>query len=387
VLILNKKSISNQDSQIFKAELEKFRPHQNRILQANHKQNSLLKEITRTYDTLLQDKRVRAEHSKFEAFSRQRNSALSKYRRVYQAFNDLVTGLSRAQAFYTEMKETVESLHKNVETFVNNRRSEGGQLLSSIENAKNANQNGLVDWERERLQQLMDRMSVGPSSASASPGPKGPMSASSGSSGSRPPFGNTPISPPPIVSQYAMAPNSQYGPPSGITSLGTGYLPRNQQNGSQPIASPPPQQTAQTHLTYNPASWGPVSPPPQSQFFPGNTPSNARFSQQSTSTYNPQSGGQSGGSHSQSQSQSQSQLPPGWQPPPPPPGAPPGQQEYNFGLQGGATGQPQSYPGGPGGYAGSTARGAPPPAQQMQQGSGGGGGNGGDPWGGLSGWK
>jgi hypothetical protein len=365
---LNKKSISNQDSQIFKAELEKFRPHQNRILQANHKQNSLLKEITRTYDTLLQDKRVRAEHSKFETFSRQRNTALSKYRRVYQAFNDLVTGLSRAQAFYTEMKETVESLHKNVETFVNNRRSEGGQLLSTIENARSASQNGLVDWERERLQQLMDRVTVNSSSASpgaASPGPKGPMSASSGSSGSRLPLGNTPTSPPPISQQYAMAStpgSSQFGPPSGVTSLGTGYLPR--QNGSNVTSLPLTTQ----HVAYNPASWAPVSPPPQQQFFPGNGPqagTAGRFSGQSTTTYQPQHGS----------TQSQSQFPPGWQPPPPPPGAPPSQQEYNFGLQGGAQ---QNYPSGPGGYAGTATR--QPPTTQQQQGSG-------DPWSGLSGWK
>lgn len=378
VLILNKKSIANQDSQIFKAELEKFRPHQNRILQANHKQNSLLKEITRTYDALLQDKRVRAEHSKFEAFSRQRNSALSKYRRVYQAFNDLVTGLSRAQAFYTEMKDTVESLNKNVDTFVNNRKSEGGQLLSAIENAKNSGQNGLVDWERERLQQLMDRMSVNPSSASsgaASPGPKGPMSASSGSSGGRPPFANPPTSPPAIVQQYAMAhaPGAaQFGPPSGVTSLGTGYLPR--QNGSGSLASPPPQgsnNTTTQHVTYNPASWGPVSPPPQQQFFSQNMMNQpgARFSQQSMPAYTP---------HQQAQptppQQGQGQMPPGWQPPPPPPGAPPTQQDMNFGIQGG------NYPSGPGGYAGSAPR---APTGMQQQPSGGGG----DPWSGLSGWK
>ena len=37
---------------------------------------------------------------------------MAKYRKVNQAFSDLVTGLMRAQGFYSEMKETVESLHK-----------------------------------------------------------------------------------------------------------------------------------------------------------------------------------------------------------------------------------------------------------------------------------
>ncbi|KAI7068184.1 BRO1-domain-containing protein, partial [Hortaea werneckii] len=78
VLILNKKAVSNQEAQLFKAELEKFRPHQNRILQANHKQSSLMKELTRTYNDLLQDKRVKGEQNKYEAFSRQRNTVLNK---------------------------------------------------------------------------------------------------------------------------------------------------------------------------------------------------------------------------------------------------------------------------------------------------------------------
>ena len=63
---------------------------------------------------------------------------MTKYRRVYQSFNDLVAGLSRAQTFYSEMKDTVLSLQKNVETFVNNRRSEGGQLLTKIEERNKA---------------------------------------------------------------------------------------------------------------------------------------------------------------------------------------------------------------------------------------------------------
>ena len=114
---------------MFKSELEKFRPHQNRILQAMHKQSAIMKELTRTYGDLLQDKRVRSEQNKYESFSRQRNTVLSRYRKVYQAYVDLNAGLERARQFYSEMKETVESLEKNVQSFVENRRSEGSQLL------------------------------------------------------------------------------------------------------------------------------------------------------------------------------------------------------------------------------------------------------------------
>src|SRR5450432_3045640 len=132
VLILNKKSISNYEAQLFQSELEKFRPYQTRLLQANHKQSSLMKELNVTYNNLLQDKRVRSEQSKYEAITRQRASVMSRYKRVYQEFLDLEAGLEAAKKWYAEMKETVNSLDKNVENLVNNRRSEGAQLLNQI---------------------------------------------------------------------------------------------------------------------------------------------------------------------------------------------------------------------------------------------------------------
>jgi hypothetical protein len=364
VLILNKKSISNQDNQIFKAELEKFRPHQNRILQANHKQTSILKELTRAYDTLLQDKRVRAEQSKYETFSRQRGSVLHKYRKVYQAFNDLVTGLMRAQGFYTEMKETVESLHKNVETFVNNRRSEGGQLLSGIEESKrHGSSSGLVDWERERLKELMDRMSMDPSNSSSSSPSKSsrPNYPSIGSQGSQPQY----TSPPPSAGQQFPA----YNRPGNVP-------PSSAANG-----------TSRSEFTYQPASFGPVSPPintaasqqQHTQQYQSQQPFSPQGSQpQYSQIFSPsqhQRQFQPQHQHSQSGGLSSSNAIAGGMALPPPPPGPPPSQDFNFGLA-----AAQSYPAGPGGYASQPLR-QPQSSQQGQQQQGN------DPWGGLSAWR
>lgn len=375
VLILNKKQIANQEQALFKTELEKFRPHQNRLLAANHKQASLLKELTRTYNDLLSDKRVRSEQSKYESFSRQRNTVISKYRKVFQAFNDLVAGLSRAQTFYSEMKDTVDSLQKNIEGFVNSRRSEGAHLLQGIEDKRNGVQRGsgsagsaggqgLVDWERERIQQLMERMSV-ESPANASPQKAAqarPTIPSYGSGGS-----GTAI-------QYANMPQ-QYGMHSPPPN--TGYMPRTTsqpQNGYGATASPQPG-------GYNPNNYGPVSPPPGSyghQSMPSAS-SHHYFSpppnQQPQPPYQPGFGTQP--QHQQHQqprqgSVPQQTMPPGWQPPPPPPGPPPpGQQDFS-GLTG------NTFPSGPGGYANQQTR---QPQQQPGQGQQQ------DPWGGLSAWK
>ncbi|KAH6507822.1 hypothetical protein HBI56_147560 [Parastagonospora nodorum] len=368
VLILNKKAIANQESQLFKAELEKFRPHQNRILQANHKQASLLKELTRTYSDLLKDKRVRSEQSKYEAFSRQRNTVMTKYRRVYQSYNDLEAGLMRAQNFYSEMKETVSSLQKNVETFVQNRRGEGGQLLSRIEQNKSTQG---ADQEQQRLKELMDRMSMDPSNSgspvSAGGGRKKsvppPLSSTTGyhlpssSSGSHP--GYNPATSPPVTPRYPMTTAASQQQPYMSPQQSYGGTPSN--NYQQP---PPPRRESyqsypQPHSQasqYNPAQhnqYNPVSPPAHQQFF---SPPPAQQQQHQPWGQPPQQqwGGQ------------QSNLPQGYVPPPPPPGPPPQQQgDYSHFSQGG-------YPNGPGGYA--------QQRQGQQQG-------GNDPWAGLSGWK
>ncbi|KAK5998230.1 Vacuolar protein-sorting protein BRO1 [Cladobotryum mycophilum] len=299
VLILNKKTIANYEQQLFQQELEKFRPHQNRLLQANHKQSALMKELTTVFNALLQDKRVRAEQSKYESIQRQRSSAINKYKRAYQEFLDLVAGLASAKNWYAEMRETVESLEKNVETFVNNRRSEGAQLLNQIEQDRSVNKNAQAELERERLRGLMERMSMEPA--------KTPVQQPS----ARP-------TPAPLFPQ-GQAPRYPQTNFQGQFQVPTSPPP-NQQNYPG-FASPPPQSTF-SQPTYNPSTYGrtpgPTSPPPNQTSFnisalrgPASPPpTQTSFNQHQTygnfgATATPQG-----------------YVPPGFVPPPPPPGPP-----------------------------------------------------------------
>ena len=63
-----------------------------------------MKELTATFNTLLQDKRVRFEQSRYENITRQRSAVMSRYKRVYQEFLDLEAGLQDAKQWYSEMK-------------------------------------------------------------------------------------------------------------------------------------------------------------------------------------------------------------------------------------------------------------------------------------------
>ena len=334
VLILNKKSISNHESQLFQSELEKYRPHQNRLLQATHKQTALMKELTKTYGILLQDKRVKSEQAKYEAFNRQRSTVLAKYKKVYQAFNDLVRGLMSAQRFYSEMKQSAESLEKNIEQYVNNRRTEGANLLSGIEKDKAGSAGSQADRERDRLRELMERMSVDPSSSSPT---KSNLSRSS------------PLSRPPQSNDLYSSKHSVISPPSyqkkapvkSSMSM-TSHQDFLQHTPDVSHQLPTAKETLSSSSDlYNPMIYpyqSPTSPPPS----------------QPTQTYS---------QHSPQQNQ---YLPQGYIPPPPPPGPPP-KSQGNFGNPN------YPYPSGVGGYAHHV------PRQNTQSQT--------DPWSDLNAWK
>jgi hypothetical protein len=350
ILILNKKSISNYEKELFQSELEKFRPHQNRLLQAKHKQSSLMKELTVAFNTLLQDKRVRSEQTKYESAQRQRAGVLNRYKRAYQEFLDLVSGLQGAKTWYTEMKETIESLEKNVQSFVHNRRTEGAQLLGQIESERSANKAAQAELERNRLRELMERMNVSQQASSMSkPDTRRRAPAPLFQSGGAPRHSDVTF-----ASQYPL-PSSP--PPNSASLQGTFNMYGNQPG--TPSFPPAP---------YNPTQYGinrgPTSPPPNHTSFtigPRGTPASPPPTQSSFNqnlifgnTYgNPQ--GQQLPARPPSSGYNQN---PGYIPPPPP-GPPPlgPQQTYHYGQGSKSAAPPQ-----------------PPPQNN-------------DPWAGLSSWK
>ncbi|KAF3089125.1 bck1-like resistance to osmotic shock [Orbilia oligospora] len=312
VLILNKKAMGNIEGQLFASELEKFRPHQNRLLQATHKQQSLMKDLTAAYGELLQDKRVRAEQSRYEKLAKNKAAVVSAFKKVYRAFLDIQSGLDKAKSFYGEMKDTVDSLDKNVDVFVNNRRQEGANLLAKIEKEKGASAN--AEREQQRIRELMEKMSVG-DQGKHSPAPIS--------------VGQHPVASPPQTPRYGGFP--QITPqPQPQTVYGQQFSPVGQpqqypmmqqqpqqqyangqyvRRGSSAQNYPPYNQYQPQQQPYNPGAY--VPPPP-----PGPPPMNRQqsFPQQ----YPPQG-------YSQQPPPPQQQAPPGQRQP--------GQQDPWSGLQ------------------------------------------------------
>ncbi|PWW73464.1 BRO1-domain-containing protein [Tuber magnatum] len=394
VLILNQKSIQNLEPQLFATELEKFRPHTNRLLTAAHKQSSLMKDLTSAYGDLLQDKRIRAEQSKYEALSRQRNAVLGKFKKTYQAFLDIWAGLEKAQQFYTEMTETAESLEKNVETFVSNRRVEGASLLGHIEQRGGSE----ADTQRGKLIGMMEKVSIGSGDVGQMQQKRPAPLPNVNTHQSQPSAASVHGQSPPGTPRYAPHPYSNYHPtptpppppppPPPPTSAGlagysqytgnsaNGYGRRDsygqaQQGGSAPRrdsyqsasmqrreshqtlpSSPSPTGSQQQHQPYQPSHYS--SPP---NMYAGQVPG---YPQQ----YNPST----------------------YIPPPPPPGPPPPPSLSNrqsFGMLPQTSYQQPPHPTTPGlppqGYHQYPAPQGQQQQQQQQQLQ--------DPWAGLAGWK
>ncbi|KAF3919404.1 hypothetical protein ABW21_db0207121 [Orbilia brochopaga] len=319
VLILNKKAMGNIEGQLFASELEKFRPHQNRLLQATHKQQSLMKDLTAAYGELLQDKRVRAEQSRYEKLAKNKSAVMSAFKKVYRAFLDIQSGLEKAKSFYSEMRETVDSLDKNVDVFVNNRRQEGAALLAKIEKEKGANAS--AERGQQRIRELMEKMSVGdPQQVPKHPTP--PISIGQNPVASPPQtpryVGFPPIGQPLPPQQPQPQPAAMYGGAFSPPAQPGQYPQQQYQNGQyvrrgSSAQNYPPYAQYPQQQPYNPSAY--VPPPP-----PGPPPMNRQqsFPQQFAPAY-PQ--------------QMPPQMPPQPQQPQPPGQRPPGQQDPWSGLQ------------------------------------------------------
>jgi hypothetical protein len=341
-----------------------------------------------SFNGLLQDKRVRSEQSKYESIQRQRAAALQKYKRAYQEFLDLQAGLGGAKTWYADMKDAVDSLEKNVETFVNNRRSEGAQLLEQIEQEKAANKSAQAALEQERLRGLMERMTVEPvrsptnTARAARPVPAPLSFNNSQDLYPQKTFAGqyqTPSSPPPqqlhtpsFQQQAAGYDPSHYPRNAGPTSPQPHQTSFGQAGIRPGPASPPPMQTSFNGGSFRPH---PQSPPPMQTHFgnPMHRPNPASPPPTQTSFQGPSHGRPfSTYGNPAAPLPSPAYVPPGFVPPPPPPGPPPLGPQQTVHYTGQQQGEYAPYSAVP-----QSAKAGPAQPQGQAH----------DPWAGLNAWK
>lgn len=132
-LIWNGHALDDIQEQIFSAELDKFRPLQNRMVQAKHSQESLLRQLSTAYPDMKHDEHIRGKQQQSVRLQKQKALAIAELNKICAEFGLLMTGLMQAGKFYGDIQATMAVLAQNVETFVQNRKNEGAEILRGIE--------------------------------------------------------------------------------------------------------------------------------------------------------------------------------------------------------------------------------------------------------------
>lgn len=153
VLVLNKKT-PGIEQRVFASELEKFKPHQNRISATISRQEQLLEEMTATFTSVLEDKSNQAKQRKWTSVTRQRKETIAKMEKAGNTYQDLALGMTKASKFYNDLNGLMEALEQHARQFLSQRQQEGRRMLDTTVQQK-PQQNSDI------LRQQLERMNIG----------------------------------------------------------------------------------------------------------------------------------------------------------------------------------------------------------------------------------
>ncbi|KAF9030291.1 BRO1-domain-containing protein [Hymenopellis radicata] len=277
LLLLNRRNATVEPT-LFAAELEKFRPFQQRLEGTTHVQILTLQEIAGFWKAL-KDLAGRGPGArKWDEREKRKKETIRRFSRTRDIYMEVRDGLAKGLQFYNDLTGLVNSLQGNVKSFVADRTKEKDNLVSQLEVQK-------------RLS------SAAPPIAAKPPVPPPPPSSSSlASSFSSMSMNDKPWQsqspPPPPQSQYPSSYNSTPPPSHQRSLLHSAPPPQHARQMSmsnylpppppQPSYSSPPPQQPQNDPYANLAMFGssfqatpsaPPPPPPQQYQAPPPPPS------------------------------------------------------------------------------------------------------------------
>ncbi|KAI9493783.1 BRO1-like domain-containing protein [Zychaea mexicana] len=99
LLILNKKTV-NIEQQIFSSELEKFRPHQQRITASIHQQQQVIQELTTAFKSVMDGEEAQKLQKRWETAERQRRNVVDRFNRAQSGYFETKEGLRYGYSIY-----------------------------------------------------------------------------------------------------------------------------------------------------------------------------------------------------------------------------------------------------------------------------------------------
>ncbi|KAJ7083734.1 BRO1-like domain-containing protein [Mycena belliarum] len=253
LLLLNRRNTGVEPT-LFAAELEKFRPYQQRLAATIHHQESALQDVAARWKALKDLTDYKSPARKWDEKEKKRKEGVQRFGRAREGYEEVRDGLAKGLQFYTELTELTVKLRRNVKAFVLGRIEERERLAATLDSEK-------------RLS------SAGPPPLAAKPSPPGGLESNfAGMSlrGSSTPSQWQPTAPQSPHQQFPLPPPPQY--PSPAPNPYSSAPPHAGQYSSPP---PPPPLTQGQYYSQ--------APPRQQSFPPPPPPQPAQYSQSSHS--------------------------------------------------------------------------------------------------------
>ncbi|KAF9531066.1 BRO1-like domain-containing protein [Crepidotus variabilis] len=272
LLLLNRRNTGVEPT-LFAAELEKFRPYQQRLASTVHHQEAALQEI-QTFWKGLKDLAGRGPGArKWEEREKKKKDTVKRFQRARDGYMEVRDGLAKGLQFYNDLTDLTNKLRSSVRSYVAERTSERESLVAKLETEKRFSSSvsspppplaakpplPLPPQSRPAIESAFSSMSIG-----AQPSQPRPAQAWQTQAASPPP-------PPPSHQTYSPSP---YGAGSAPSPMSTSS--RYSSGLPPPPPPPPPQQATQySYQSFNtPSHYTPSPAPPQRQstqqqsFFP-----------------------------------------------------------------------------------------------------------------------
>ena len=144
------------ESTIFAAELEKFKPYQQKLSSSITSQQSVITEVTQLWRGL-RDLAGRGEGARrWEERERRKADATRRFQRARDGYMEARDGAAKGLQFYSELSGLADSLRDNAKGFVNERNKERQSIVGQAE-------------AKQRLSEPPPRPPPPPSSSGAPP--------------------------------------------------------------------------------------------------------------------------------------------------------------------------------------------------------------------------
>ncbi|KAF8128641.1 BRO1-domain-containing protein [Boletus edulis] len=136
LLLLNRRN-NNVEPALFAAELEKFRPYQQRLAATVHHQQIALQEIQSVWKSLRDTAGRGPGAKKWEEREKRKKDAIRRISRSRDGYMEVRDGLTKGLQFYNQLTELSSTLSRNVQSFVSERQWDEPTITTSETSSTN----------------------------------------------------------------------------------------------------------------------------------------------------------------------------------------------------------------------------------------------------------